>query len=78
MKRTKQEIIQELIKELSEASDNIISVKNNTGEQLIIGVTGNDNRINIEITKSLPVSSFECRPTVLAHNDSLLIESFEK
>lgn len=77
MKRTKQEIIQELIKELSEASDNIVAVKNNTGEQLIIGVSGNDNRMTIEITKSLPVSSTDCYPTVLEHNDSLVIESFK-
>lgn len=71
MKRTKQEIIQELIKELSEAPDNIICIKNKAEEDLILGLSKDDNKIYIEITKSLSPNT---NPVILHHNDSVVIE----
>lgn len=49
MKRSKKEIIQDLIKELSEAPDTVIVVKNNIGGGLVLDITKEQNTINISI-----------------------------
>lgn len=70
MKRSKQEIIQDLIKELSEASETSFCIKNKTGEDLVINIS-KDKTLNIEITKKEYANS---RAVLLNNNDSIDIK----